>query len=435
MALSGLSHHNVLNALAGARPPSGWASTATPSSRAAHVPARRRPQPRPDEHLLGARGGRRGHGHRGPRPQRGRPRGPARRVARPHRARRAGAPQRWARRATAPTTSSRPWARSPGARRPRGAAHKAHYLRGRTTTDLEAHLRIGLARAGVADVASYPTELAGLQACLEVAEDGDVVALMCHAERAEVVAWLRAHGAVADDPDAVRRKVVRARGEHEAEDEIAALWEVEDAEERCRGSARSPTTRVTPGSPTSMPAPTTAPGTRRRPCRSTSRPWRLGLREPHRHRAQLQLASSLRNLGRLDEAGRRRGRRRSPSGERRRRGVPRPRRRTTPVSPRRPCATCSPTLVSTSTRPRRRAVPASADGLRHRARPLTTPGRPGSGRCGRVEVPRGGVARPRRCPRPRPWRVGVGSRSGSPEAAAGVRARPGPAWSSPPARP
>ena len=27
-----------------------------------------------------------------------------------------------------------------------------------------------------------------------------------------------------------------------------------------------------------------------------------GLREPHRHRAQVQLASSLRNLGRLDEA-------------------------------------------------------------------------------------------------------------------------------------
>ena len=27
-----------------------------------------------------------------------------------------------------------------------------------------------------------------------------------------------------------------------------------------------------------------------------------GLREPHRHRAQLQLASSLRNVGRVDEA-------------------------------------------------------------------------------------------------------------------------------------
>ena len=39
------------------------------------------------------------------------------------------------------------------------AAHKAHYLRGRTVEELEAQLRIGLAHAGVGDVASYPTEL------------------------------------------------------------------------------------------------------------------------------------------------------------------------------------------------------------------------------------------------------------------------------------
>ena len=44
------------------------------------------------------------------------------------------------------------------------AAHKQHYLRGRTAEDLEAQLRIGLAHAGVGDVASYPTELSGLQA-------------------------------------------------------------------------------------------------------------------------------------------------------------------------------------------------------------------------------------------------------------------------------
>ena len=57
------------------------------------------------------------------------------------------------------------------------AAHKDHYLRGRTVDDLEAQLRLGLARAGVADIASFPTELAGLQACVEAAEDGDVAAL------------------------------------------------------------------------------------------------------------------------------------------------------------------------------------------------------------------------------------------------------------------
>ncbi|MGB7818700.1 MAG: Mur ligase family protein, partial [Ornithinibacter sp.] len=45
-------------------------------------------------------------------------------------------------------------------------AHKERYLRGRTTEDLERQLRVGLARAGVADTGSHPTELAGLRACL-----------------------------------------------------------------------------------------------------------------------------------------------------------------------------------------------------------------------------------------------------------------------------
>ena len=75
------------------------------------------------------------------------------------------------------------------------------------------------------------------QALVEVAGDGDVVAVMCHAEREEIVAWLRGRGGVADDPDGIRRKVVRARGEHEAEDEIAALWDVADAGERVERAA------------------------------------------------------------------------------------------------------------------------------------------------------------------------------------------------------
>ena len=183
------------------------------------------------------------------------------------------------------------------------AAHKDHYLRGRTTTDLEAQLRIGLARAGVADIASYPTELAGLQACLEVAEDGDVAALMCHAERDEVVAWLRSRGAVADDPDAVRRKVVRARGEHEAEDEIARLWEVEDAEERCRRGAGLYATHAGDARIAYEYAGThDSAGHEAEAVPLYEEALRLGLREPLRHRAQLQLASSLRNLGRHDEA-------------------------------------------------------------------------------------------------------------------------------------
>ena len=45
-----------------------------------------------------------------------------------------------------------------------------------------------------------------------------------------------------------------------------------------------------------------APATSRRPSPLYERPWPRGLREPHRHRAQLQLASSLRIVGRPDEA-------------------------------------------------------------------------------------------------------------------------------------
>ena len=101
------------------------------------------------------------------------------------------------------------------------AAHKEHYLRGRTMAELEGHLRTGLARAGVADIESYDTELAGLQALVPAAADGDVIALMCHAERSAVTGWLAEQGATADGPDDIRRKVVAARGRHELEDRIA----------------------------------------------------------------------------------------------------------------------------------------------------------------------------------------------------------------------
>jgi cyanophycin synthetase len=38
-----------------------------------------------------------------------------------------------------------------------------------------------------------------------------VVAVLSHAERAEIDAWLRVQGASIDDPDAVRAKVLAAR--------------------------------------------------------------------------------------------------------------------------------------------------------------------------------------------------------------------------------
>jgi cyanophycin synthetase len=90
--------------------------------------------------------------------------------------------------------------------------HKEKYLRGRTTEELEGLLRAGAARVGVTDVPAYPTELASLQALLELAEPGDVVGVMCHAERQQVYDWLAVQGAAADSPAVLRDKVTRAAG-------------------------------------------------------------------------------------------------------------------------------------------------------------------------------------------------------------------------------
>ncbi len=85
--------------------------------------------------------------------------------------------------------------------------HKDHYLRGRTTAELEGLLRAGAERVGVTDIDAYPTELASLQALVERAEPGDVVGLMCHAERQQVYDWLAAQGATPDTPEQLRSKV------------------------------------------------------------------------------------------------------------------------------------------------------------------------------------------------------------------------------------
>ncbi len=88
--------------------------------------------------------------------------------------------------------------------------HKEHYLRGRDLDGLAALLREGAEAVGVTDVPVHPTELAGLQALVERSAPGDVVGVMCHAERVEVRAWLEERGATVDDPDVIRAKVLAA---------------------------------------------------------------------------------------------------------------------------------------------------------------------------------------------------------------------------------
>ena len=90
-------------------------------------------------------------------------------------------------------------------------AHKDRYLRGRPVEELDGLLRAGAERVGVTEVVSYPTEVSGLAALVEQAQHGDVVALMCHAEREAVYAWLAEHGGVPDSPETLAAKV-RAAG-------------------------------------------------------------------------------------------------------------------------------------------------------------------------------------------------------------------------------
>jgi cyanophycin synthetase len=64
----------------------------------------------------------------------------------------------------------------------------------------------------VTDVDAYPTEVDALAALVERARPGDVVGLMCHAERQAVYDWLAAHGGTPDGPHRLAGKVRAARG-------------------------------------------------------------------------------------------------------------------------------------------------------------------------------------------------------------------------------
>jgi cyanophycin synthetase len=85
--------------------------------------------------------------------------------------------------------------------------HKERYLRGRTVDELEGLLRDGAERVGVTDVAAYPTEVDCLAALVAQARAGDVVGLMCHAQRQEAYDWIAEHGGSTDSPQRLGEKV------------------------------------------------------------------------------------------------------------------------------------------------------------------------------------------------------------------------------------
>jgi cyanophycin synthetase len=86
-------------------------------------------------------------------------------------------------------------------------AHKLNYLRGRTVSELEHLMRVGAQRVGVSDVPSYDTEVECLAVLVGQAHPGDVVGLMCHAQRQEAYAWIAEHDGTADTPEVLREKV------------------------------------------------------------------------------------------------------------------------------------------------------------------------------------------------------------------------------------
>jgi cyanophycin synthetase len=88
--------------------------------------------------------------------------------------------------------------------------HKEHYLRGRTTEELDTLLREGAERVGVTDVTSYDTEVECLAGLVAQARPGDVVGLMCHAERQAVYDWIAGHGGTSDTPEQLGAKVRNA---------------------------------------------------------------------------------------------------------------------------------------------------------------------------------------------------------------------------------
>jgi len=88
-------------------------------------------------------------------------------------------------------------------------AEKRHYLRGRDLEGMNAILREGAAEGAYAGaVEALPTELEALRVLLERSRPGDVAAVMSHAERVEIFAWLEA--ASFSPVDAVRLRELLA---------------------------------------------------------------------------------------------------------------------------------------------------------------------------------------------------------------------------------
>ncbi|MFZ1286292.1 MAG: tetratricopeptide repeat protein [Candidatus Phosphoribacter sp.] len=182
-------------------------------------------------------------------------------------------------------------------------SHKLKYLRGMTLEHMDGLLRAGLARAGVHDVAAYVHEIEALGVMLDACGGGDVVGLMCHDSRPAVQELIAARGGTVDDAGTIRRKVVAAAGQHELEDDLAAIAAMSDLGEREVAAGRLAAAHPTDARLVYEWARAVhAIGEDTRALELYLRAAAAGLGEPHRHLAQLDAATVCRALGRPAQA-------------------------------------------------------------------------------------------------------------------------------------
>ncbi len=91
-------------------------------------------------------------------------------------------------------------------------AHKPKYLRGRELDEMDRLFKEGAEAVGITGIESHGSELEAVEELVAGAQPGDVIAVMCQAQRVEIDAWLRELGGTVDDPDTLRAKVEAAAG-------------------------------------------------------------------------------------------------------------------------------------------------------------------------------------------------------------------------------
>ncbi len=83
------------------------------------------------------------------------------------------------------------------------AVRTEKYLRGRTVAEVSALFDAGAASVGHGPFDGRASEVESMSELLSRSSEGDVVAVMCHAERAEALGWLSEHGATPLAPSAL----------------------------------------------------------------------------------------------------------------------------------------------------------------------------------------------------------------------------------------